>query len=159
MTNGSLSMRMLLHSPIKYGLTHRLREPVKIHYALTSSVNAEFFLSEVTKQFESRLEEDWTLITENPQLSPPPNMHSRHAITRSERSNQSRCKLACEECRKRKLRCDGQEPRCGVCAESGTTCRFVSTRSNRGPKKGLMRALRIQNGVYLLSQSSIHSLF
>jgi hypothetical protein len=57
-----------------------------------------------------------------------------------------RCKLACDECRKRKLRCDGQDPQCGVCTEAGITCRVNTKRSTRGPKKGLLRALRIKAG-------------
>nr|UBX54553.1 fungal Zn(2)-Cys(6) binuclear cluster domain [Aspergillus sp.] len=49
---------------------------------------------------------------------------------------------ACEECRRRKLRCDGQQPRCGVCVESGVTCEVNSQRQPRGPKKGYLKALR-----------------
>ncbi|KAF7179620.1 hypothetical protein CNMCM7691_008668 [Aspergillus felis] len=57
---------------------------------------------------------------------------------------QERRKLACEECRRRKLRCDGQQPRCGVCVEAGISCNINPQRSARGPKKGLLRSLRIR---------------
>ncbi|KAK9491685.1 transcription factor [Lipomyces doorenjongii] len=48
---------------------------------------------------------------------------------------------ACDECRRRKLRCDGQQPQCGVCQESGLVCE-VTQRGVRGPKKGYLKALR-----------------
>ncbi|KAF7172122.1 hypothetical protein CNMCM6106_006389 [Aspergillus hiratsukae] len=57
---------------------------------------------------------------------------------------EKRCKLACEECRSRKLRCDGQQPRCGVCVEAGISCNVNPQRSTRGPKKGLLRSLRVR---------------
>ncbi|KJK81384.1 hypothetical protein H634G_03403 [Metarhizium anisopliae BRIP 53293] len=50
--------------------------------------------------------------------------------------------LACEECRRRKARCDRVRPRCGICAESGRTCVVVDKRSQRGPRKGQLKDLR-----------------
>ncbi|KAK0620713.1 fungal-specific transcription factor domain-containing protein [Immersiella caudata] len=49
---------------------------------------------------------------------------------------------ACEECRKRKLRCDRQRPQCGTCADSGVICEINYNRLARGPKKGDLKALR-----------------
>ncbi|KAK1759001.1 pyrimidine pathway regulatory protein 1 [Echria macrotheca] len=49
---------------------------------------------------------------------------------------------ACEECRKRKLRCDRQRPTCGTCAESGIVCEINHNRLARGPKKGDLKSLR-----------------
>ncbi|KAK1765988.1 pyrimidine pathway regulatory protein 1 [Phialemonium atrogriseum] len=49
---------------------------------------------------------------------------------------------ACEECRKRKLRCDRQVPRCATCVEAGITCEVNPHRQPRGPKKGDLKALR-----------------
>ncbi|KAK9364851.1 fungal-specific transcription factor domain-containing protein [Lipomyces kononenkoae] len=48
---------------------------------------------------------------------------------------------ACDECRRRKVRCDGQQPQCGVCHESGLVCE-ITQRGARGPKKGYLKALR-----------------
>lgn len=48
---------------------------------------------------------------------------------------------ACDECRRRKLRCDGQQPQCGVCQETGVVCE-VTQRGVRGPKKGHLKALK-----------------
>lgn len=48
---------------------------------------------------------------------------------------------ACDECRRRKQRCDGQQPACRVCQESGLTCQ-TTQRGARGPKKGYIKALK-----------------
>ncbi|KAE8372516.1 fungal-specific transcription factor domain-containing protein [Aspergillus bertholletiae] len=39
--------------------------------------------------------------------------------------------LACNECRRRKKRCDRRQPQCGLCALSGTDCQFMSNRAPR----------------------------
>ncbi|KAL2838526.1 hypothetical protein BJY01DRAFT_34101 [Aspergillus pseudoustus] len=57
------------------------------------------------------------------------------AIRRHRRST------ACDECRRRKLRCDGQQPQCGPCSETGVTCE-LTPRATRGPKKGHLRDLK-----------------
>ncbi|KAH8799820.1 fungal-specific transcription factor domain-containing protein [Xylogone sp. PMI_703] len=49
---------------------------------------------------------------------------------------------ACEECRKRKLRCDRQKPKCGTCLNSGIKCEVKTDRLPRGPKRGSLNALR-----------------
>ncbi|KAK4040640.1 hypothetical protein C8A01DRAFT_46105 [Parachaetomium inaequale] len=49
---------------------------------------------------------------------------------------------ACEECRKRKLRCNRQRPQCGTCADAGIVCEINHNRLPRGPKKGDLKALR-----------------
>lgn len=48
---------------------------------------------------------------------------------------------ACDECRRRKLRCDGQQPQCGTCQETDIVCE-VTPRGTRGPKKGHLKALK-----------------
>ncbi|TVY17315.1 Citrinin biosynthesis transcriptional activator mrl3 [Lachnellula arida] len=64
-------------------------------------------------------------------------MTSRPGQARQERSTK-----ACEECRRRKLRCDSREPQCGVCRDSGATCEFIVGRALRGPKKGYFKELK-----------------
>ncbi|KAL4805331.1 fungal-specific transcription factor domain-containing protein [Aspergillus unguis] len=49
---------------------------------------------------------------------------------------------ACEECRRRKVRCDRQRPQCQVCYEGGLECKISTTRLPRGPRKGQLRTLR-----------------
>jgi hypothetical protein len=53
---------------------------------------------------------------------------------------------ACEEFRRRKLRCHGQQPQCGVCLESGVVCEVNTFRAPRGPKKGYFKALTSRIG-------------
>ncbi|KAI6754804.1 hypothetical protein HG530_012556 [Fusarium avenaceum] len=60
--------------------------------------------------------------------------------------------LACEECRRRKSKCDRDRPVCGGCLESGTECAFVDDRPKRGPKKGQLRALRARTAATLEQQ-------
>ncbi|RDW58824.1 hypothetical protein BP6252_13300 [Coleophoma cylindrospora] len=50
--------------------------------------------------------------------------------------------LACEDCRRRKARCDRTRPSCGSCQDSGTSCRYVDKRPKRGPRKGEMMGLK-----------------
>ncbi|PVH94017.1 hypothetical protein DM02DRAFT_661434 [Periconia macrospinosa] len=50
--------------------------------------------------------------------------------------------LACEDCRRRKARCDRVRPTCGLCMESAITCCYVDKRPPRGPRKGQITALR-----------------
>ncbi|KAF7591020.1 hypothetical protein BBP40_002038 [Aspergillus hancockii] len=49
---------------------------------------------------------------------------------------------ACEECRRRKVRCDRGRPQCQVCFETGIECKISTTRLPRGPRKGQLRTLR-----------------
>jgi hypothetical protein len=58
--------------------------------------------------------------------------------------------FACEECRRRKARCDRGRPKCGFCAESGAACVVVGKRQQRGPKKGQLSAMRSQIGSSIL---------
>ncbi|OHE96496.1 all development altered-6 [Colletotrichum orchidophilum] len=54
--------------------------------------------------------------------------------------------LACEQCRRRKSRCDRLQPKCGSCVRADTPCLFTEERPKRGPKKGQLRALKAQVG-------------
>ncbi|KAI1654624.1 fungal-specific transcription factor domain-containing protein [Daldinia decipiens] len=49
---------------------------------------------------------------------------------------------ACEECRRRKVRCDRQQPACGLCLSSGVQCQVTTPRPPRGPKRGYLKALQ-----------------
>ena len=53
---------------------------------------------------------------------------------------------ACDECRRRKLRCDRERPRCGVCSESGVACNTTPINPPRGPKRGHLKALHTRIG-------------
>ncbi|KAF9895179.1 hypothetical protein FE257_000081 [Aspergillus nanangensis] len=45
---------------------------------------------------------------------------------------------ACEECRRRKVRCDRRRPQCQVCFENGIECKINTTRLPRGPRKAAL---------------------
>ncbi|KAI1125346.1 hypothetical protein F5Y10DRAFT_284332 [Nemania abortiva] len=51
---------------------------------------------------------------------------------------------ACEECRRKRVRCDRGVPQCETCANSGIQCIVRSSPPPRGPKKGYIRALQRQ---------------
>ncbi|KAF1359815.1 hypothetical protein EJ07DRAFT_118927 [Lizonia empirigonia] len=52
--------------------------------------------------------------------------------------------LSCDECRRRKSKCDRGRPQCGSCIMSGSTCIRPGESRKRGPKKGQVQALRAQ---------------
>ncbi|EXL39756.1 hypothetical protein FOCG_17641 [Fusarium oxysporum f. sp. radicis-lycopersici 26381] len=60
-------------------------------------------------------------------------------------SNRQRNTTSCNECKRRKLRCDAQQPQCGFCLRSNTLCE-ASPRGKRGPKRGHLNALRNRLG-------------
>ena len=60
---------------------------------------------------------------------------------------------ACEECRRRKLRCDRQQPQCGTCVEDGVECIFSPFQSSRGPKRGHLKLLQTRIGAVPLCLS------
>ncbi|KAI0194225.1 hypothetical protein F4808DRAFT_464530 [Astrocystis sublimbata] len=49
---------------------------------------------------------------------------------------------ACEECRRRKLRCDRQKPRSSACETADVACVVPTTKPSRGPKRGYLKALQ-----------------
>ncbi|PTB48197.1 hypothetical protein M431DRAFT_100506 [Trichoderma harzianum CBS 226.95] len=54
--------------------------------------------------------------------------------------------FACENCRRRKARCDRVRPECSLCAEMGVTCVVIEQRPQRGPKKGQLDEMRTRIG-------------
>ncbi|THC89926.1 hypothetical protein EYZ11_010608 [Aspergillus tanneri] len=65
---------------------------------------------------------------------------------------------ACEECRRRKLRCDRRQPQCGLCESSGVECQVITERPSRGPKRGYLKGLQARiaalEGALLQQQTS-----
>lgn len=49
---------------------------------------------------------------------------SRSAITGYERPERARTSHACEPCRERKTKCDGERPSCRRCLHTGTGCHY-----------------------------------
>ncbi|KAG0160806.1 hypothetical protein PDIDSM_8336 [Penicillium digitatum] len=69
--------------------------------------------------------------------------------------------LACQECQRKKLRCDRKRP-CGACVNSGVRCHINTDRPSRGPKRGHLKDLRSRIGISsmflsVLVENSTHS--
>ncbi|KAL4802422.1 hypothetical protein BDV18DRAFT_163826 [Aspergillus unguis] len=50
--------------------------------------------------------------------------------------------IACEECRRRRIRCDRVRPQCTACMTSGVDCVVRDNCPPRGPKKGYLKTLQ-----------------
>ena len=56
-------------------------------------------------------------------------------------------RIACESCRKRKLKCNSQRPSCANCARLGHECTYEQARKKSGPKRGYVKQLESRLGV------------
>lgn len=57
------------------------------------------------------------------------------------RARPSITKQACDTCRRRKLKCDGETPTCSSCIRIGVSCQYLMGRGKSGPRKGHLKAL------------------
>ncbi|KAJ5701369.1 hypothetical protein N7488_008917 [Penicillium malachiteum] len=62
----------------------------------------------------------------------------------SEKTRRQQPGYACEECRRRKARCDRARPRCGFCTGIGTVCVILDKKKRRGPRRGQLNAMKSQ---------------
>ena len=60
-------------------------------------------------------------------------------------------RIACVICRKRKLKCDGNKPKCATCARLGHNCAYDEVRRKSGPKRGYVKDLEARLGQYTLN--------
>lgn len=58
---------------------------------------------------------------------------------------------ACVICRKKKLKCNGEKPKCATCARLGRSCAYDEVRRKSGPKRGYVKDLEARLGWYTLS--------
>lgn len=58
-------------------------------------------------------------------------------------------RIACVICRKRKLKCDGNKPKCATCERLGHNCAYDEVRRKSGPKRGYVKDLEARLGWYL----------
>ena len=64
-------------------------------------------------------------------------------------------RIACVICRKRKLKCDGNRPKCSTCARLGHNCAYDEVRRKSGPKRGYVKELEARLGTAFRCQSSV----
>ena len=57
-------------------------------------------------------------------------------------------RIACVICRKRKLKCDGNRPKCATCARLGHNCTYDEVRKKSGPKRGYVKELEARLGMH-----------
>ena len=63
-------------------------------------------------------------------------------------------RIACVVCRKRKLKCDGNKPKCATCARLGHSCAYDEVRRKSGPKRGYVKDLEARLGPLLSAYNS-----
>ncbi|KAF7727117.1 hypothetical protein EC973_007978 [Apophysomyces ossiformis] len=56
-------------------------------------------------------------------------------------SKRQRVSKACEQCRRKKVKCDGTLPQCANCGLLGLTCTYKESTKKRGPPKGYIEAI------------------
>ncbi|KAJ5928625.1 hypothetical protein N7466_007581 [Penicillium verhagenii] len=69
---------------------------------------------------------------------------------------------ACDQCRRRKSKCDGEQPVCSICSHANRTCTYETGGGRRGLPSGYVRSLEIFMGLMLRhvpsSETTMHGL-
>lgn len=69
---------------------------------------------------------------------------------------------ACDQCRRRKSKCDGEQPVCSICSQANRACTYETGGGRRGLPSGYVRSLEIFLGLMLKhvpnSESTMHNL-
>src|SRR6266536_6021160 len=76
----------------------------------------------------------------NPSETAPPNPRKRQRISQ-----------ACDQCRKRKSKCDGKRPICAICGPLKRKCTYGTNAKKRGLQTGYVRGLEILWGLVFKS--------
>ena len=85
-------------------------------------------------------------------LTPPEQESNASHVDQSELPKTKR--IACVICRKRKLKCDGNRPKCATCARLGHNCAYDEVRRKSGPKRGYVKELEARLGKTLSNQAT-----
>ncbi|PWY87132.1 hypothetical protein BO94DRAFT_596340 [Aspergillus sclerotioniger CBS 115572] len=64
-------------------------------------------------------------------------------------SKRQRIGRACDQCRHRKSRCDGEQPVCSICRSTGRACTYQIASRHRGLQSGYVRSLEVALGLVL----------
>lgn len=84
--------------------------------------------------------------------STPPETNGTTHTDQSELPKTKR--IACVICRKRKLKCDGNRPKCATCARLGHNCAYDEARRKSGPKRGYVKELEARLGPFIPEERS-----
>ncbi|KAI8837837.1 hypothetical protein BC829DRAFT_404920 [Chytridium lagenaria] len=60
-----------------------------------------------------------------------------------------RISLACDDCKRRKYKCDGARPSCGACTKSHLTCRYTPRPENKNPAPPKPKGPRALHAAFL----------
>lgn len=77
-------------------------------------------------------------------------------------SKRQRIYRACDQCRRRKSKCDGEQPACSICRTANRTCSYQNGGGRRGLPPGYVRSLETVLGLVLQhvpnSERTVHDL-
>lgn len=76
---------------------------------------------------------------------------------RKQRPPPQRIQIACERCRQRKHKCDGEIPTCGTCQKAGTPCIVVDRLTYRQYPRGHIEALERENELLRAKTTDLES--
>ncbi|KAF9357494.1 hypothetical protein BGX26_003625 [Mortierella sp. AD094] len=87
-----------------------------------------------------------------------------HSAGGSTPVKRKRLTQACDPCRKKKIKCDGNKPSCANCAKLDIQCTYLPSMKKRGPRQGYIELLEkrldkmekmLQNGPAVVDQESL----
>ncbi|OJK04026.1 hypothetical protein ASPACDRAFT_1895167 [Aspergillus aculeatus ATCC 16872] len=64
-------------------------------------------------------------------------------------SKRKRIGRACDQCRRRKSKCGGEQPVCSICQAANRTCTYQNSSRRRGLQSGYVRSLEVALGIIL----------
>ncbi|KAE8414813.1 hypothetical protein BDV36DRAFT_298649 [Aspergillus pseudocaelatus] len=83
-------------------------------------------------------------------------------MPRPHSNKRQRISRACDQCRRRKSKCDGEQPECAICRQAGRRCTYQDNGRRRGLQTGYVKALETVLGIVFQqipdSESAVQSL-
>ncbi|KAJ5997595.1 hypothetical protein N7522_009255 [Penicillium canescens] len=83
-------------------------------------------------------------------------------MSSSRPSKRQRICRACDQCRRRKSKCDGEQPSCAICRGAGRTCTYQNGGGRRGLPPGYVRSLETVLGIIIQhvpnSENAVHDI-
>lgn len=77
-------------------------------------------------------------------------------------SKRQRIYRACDQCRRRKSKCDGTQPTCSICSSANRTCTYETGGGRRGLPSGYVRSLEVLLGLVIQhvpnSEGTLHGI-